>query len=90
VQALAIGVSERHHLNYLQDTDNLSALKTLAGRFFSRDLTIRLTQVAPAETDIGNATANQVSSGESRGSGLVNEALRIFGGSIKTVRQERA
>ena len=90
VQSLTIGVSERHHLNYLQDADNLSALKTLAARFFSRDLTIRLEQVPQVNTGVEKTAGKQATSSGSGDSGLVNEALRIFGGAIKTVRQERA
>jgi DNA polymerase-3 subunit gamma/tau len=87
---LTIGVPERHQLNYLQDRDNVSALKTLADKYFSRSVTIRLTQVTPAERGVRNATEKQESSGESVSSDLVSEALRIFGGSIKAVRQEKA
>jgi len=86
VQTLTIGISERHHLNYLQDMENLSALKTLAGRFFSQDMTVHLTQAPPVHTGVENAAAKQASSSGSGDSGLVNEALRILGGSIKTVR----
>jgi DNA polymerase-3 subunit gamma/tau len=87
---LTIGVPERHQLNYLQDGDNMSALKALAEKFFSRSMTIHLTQVPPASGAVQNAAEKQESSGEGVGSELVKEALRIFGGSIKAVRQEKA
>lgn len=90
VGVLTIGVSERHHLNYLQDSDNLAALKMLAEKFFSRNTSIRLTQVAPANTVVEDTTAVQSQNSASGDRGLVDEALRIFGGSIKTVRRERA
>lgn len=87
---LTIGVAERHHLNYLQDADNFSALKTLAEKFFSRDMAIRLTQVAPRDAGVQDVPETQESTGARSDSELVKEALRIFGGSIKSVRQEKA
>ena len=86
---LNIGVAERHHLSYLNDAENFSALKHLANRFFSADLSIALALLAPgaeAKThDSGpGAPAGQ---GEER-SEMVKEALRIFGGSVRSVRKE--
>jgi DNA polymerase-3 subunit gamma/tau len=86
---LSIGVAERHHLNYLQDPDNLSALKNLAKRFFGDDVAVHITAVnseslGQKDETTGSGTMGQ----EDEGSTMVKEALRIFGGSIKTVRRE--
>ena len=85
---LKIGVAERHHMSYLDDADNFSALKSLAKQFFSADMSITLTLLAAdAEAQAGAvASAGQ---GEER-SPMVNEALRIFGGSVRSVRKEIA
>jgi hypothetical protein len=86
---LKIGVAERHHLNYLQDPDNLATLKNLAKRFFGDDVAVLITGA-----DSGNPVrqsesmaAGGINPGD-EGSPMVKEALRIFGGSIKTVRRE--
>jgi DNA polymerase III subunit gamma/tau len=89
--ALKIGVAERHHLNYLQDPDNLAALKNLAKRFFGDDVPVLIT-AAEAECPVrqsGSTVAGAMNSGD-EGSPMVKEALRIFGGSIKTVRRENS
>jgi DNA polymerase III subunit gamma/tau len=86
---LKIGVAERHHLNYLQDPDNLSALKNLAGRFFGAEVAVDIT-AANSESSGGKdeTTRSETMSPGDEGSAIVKEALRIFGGSIKTVRRE--
>ncbi len=86
---LKIEVAERHHLNYLQDPDNLSMLKNLAKRFFGDDVAVQITAADPGSSGrrtetTAAASANQ----EDEGNTMVKEALRIFGGSIKTVRRE--
>jgi hypothetical protein len=86
---LKIGVAERHHLNYLQDPDNLSVLKNLATRFFGADVTVLIT--AANSESLGRKdemTRNETMSQGAEGSAIVKEALRIFGGSIKTIRRE--
>ncbi|HZD40821.1 MAG TPA: hypothetical protein VE131_08880, partial [Terriglobales bacterium] len=86
---LRIGVTERHHLNYLQDPDHLSLLKSLAQRFFGNEVPVVITSADPqgiARKD--EATGAGALSPEDQGSTTVREALRIFGGSIKTVRRE--
>jgi hypothetical protein len=86
---LKIAVAERHHLNYLQDPDNLALLKNLAKRFFGDDVAVHITAVS-SET-LGHkdeTTRNESMSQGGEGSAMVKEALRIFGGSIKTVRRE--
>jgi hypothetical protein len=86
---LTVGVIEKHHLNYLQDPDNLTALKGLTKRFFGDDVAIVITGLEPEGTSrksesIGSGAGNS----EGEGSPMVKEALRIFGGSIKTARRE--
>jgi DNA polymerase III subunit gamma/tau len=83
-ESLTIGIAEKHHLSYLQDLENMTLLRNFAKRFFSREMTIQLTQL-----DAANAKSQQgpVGSDES-GSEMVKEALRIFGGSIKGIRTD--
>jgi len=86
---LKIGVAERHHLNYLQDPDNLSVLKNLAKRFFGDDVAVHITAADPESLGRRSETTGiGTTSPGDEGSTIVNEALRIFGGSIKTVRRE--
>ena len=86
---LKIGVAERHHLNYLQDPDNLSVLKNLAKRFFGDDVAVHITAADPESSGRrSEATGTGTTSQGDEGSTIVKEALRIFGGSIKTVRRE--
>ena len=40
-------VAERHHLKYLEDPDNLTALKNLAKRFFGDDPAVHITAAGP-------------------------------------------
>jgi len=84
-ESLTIGIAEKHHLNYLQDLESMTLLRSFAKRFFSREMTIQLTQLdaAPVKPQQGS-----LASGES-GSEMVKEALRIFGGSIKGVRTDK-
>jgi DNA polymerase-3 subunit gamma/tau len=85
---LKIGVTERHHLNYLQDAENLSALKSLAKEFFAGDLAISFAAVG-ADSLPGGETAPGAALADREGkSEMVKEALRIFGGAVKTVRRE--
>ena len=86
---LKIGVTERHHMSYLVDADNFSVLKSLAKQFFSADMSLTLTPLAAdAEATVSNiARGAPASQGEER-SEMVKEALRIFGGSVRSVRKE--
>src|SRR5262245_37315716 len=86
---LKIGVAERHHLNYLQDPENLTVLKNLATRFFGADVAVRITAAGSESLGRKDETmpSETMSQGD-EGSPMVKEALRIFGGSIKTVRRE--
>jgi DNA polymerase III gamma/tau subunit len=85
---LKIGVTERHHMSYLDDADNFSALKSLAKQFFSADMSITLTLLA-ADAEAQAGAVAPAGQGEER-SPMVNEALRIFGGSVRSVRKEIA
>jgi DNA polymerase-3 subunit gamma/tau len=86
---LKIGVGERHHLSYLQDSDNFAVLKSLAKQFFVEDVALIVTAVAAQEVAPDNAVLGE---GEllqvDEKSDMVKEALRIFGGSVKAIRKE--
>jgi len=86
---LKIAVSERHHLVFLQDSDNLATLKDLAKRFFAADVAV---QISAMLSDRVDASADRGASGSASPAGerseMVKEALRIFGGSVRTVRRE--
>jgi DNA polymerase III subunit gamma/tau len=86
--ALKIGVTERHHLNYLQDAENFSILKSLANEFFGRECAISF---AVVDADKAAAAKTPPSGAPTRAdekSEMVREALRVFGGAVKTVRRE--
>ena len=85
---LKIGVTERHHLNYLQDAENLSVLKSLANQFFADDLAISLAVIDADSLPTGETTPGAALSRSDEKSEMVKEALRIFGGAVKTVRRE--
>jgi len=85
-ETLTIGVAEKHHLSYLQDLENMTLLRSFAKRFFSREMTIQLTQL---EATHAKSQQGSPASGET-GSEMVKEALRIFGGSIKGVRTDNS
>jgi DNA polymerase-3 subunit gamma/tau len=84
-------VAERHHLNYLEDADNLTALKNLAKRFFGDEVSVQITAADPESParPSGSVGAAVMNPGD-EGSPMVKEALRIFGGSIRTVRRENS
>jgi DNA polymerase-3 subunit gamma/tau len=84
---LKFAVSERQHLAFLQDSDNLATLKDLAQRFFAQDVAVQIAaQIAePSGLDRGAAAAANPTDERSP---MVKEALRIFGGSIRNVRRE--
>jgi DNA polymerase-3 subunit gamma/tau len=87
--SLKIGVAERHHLRYLQDPDNLLALRALANQFFSDEVMISVSSLAaePA-AGLGETTASAAGGKTDGRSEMVTEALRILGGSVRTVRRE--
>jgi DNA polymerase-3 subunit gamma/tau len=81
---LCIGVGERLELSFLQDSENLALLKGIAKRFFSQEVSIDVKLVAQGPATHGAAG---LSGGEER-TDMVKEALRIFGGSVRSVRRE--
>jgi DNA polymerase-3 subunit gamma/tau len=82
---LTLGVAERHQLNYLQDPEHLSLLKDFARRFFSVDVAVSL---ALQEKKPSSDEANFASDGAADApDDVVQEALRIFGGSVKQVKR---
>jgi len=83
---LKIGVEDRHHLSYLQDRENLSMLKDFANRFFSSDVKVVISSstIKSPGADQGSDLSKTASGG---GGDVVKEALRIFGGSIKEVKE---
>jgi hypothetical protein len=87
---LSIGVTERHDLSFLQDADNLAALKAIAQRFFAEEVSIAIRMVgaglAAGVVPVNNApspsSADQLSE-------MVHETLRIFpGASVRSVRRD--
>jgi DNA polymerase III subunit gamma/tau len=86
---LCIGVGERLELSFLQDSENLALLKGIAKRFFSQEVSIDVKLVAqgPAGKEPEAHGAAGMSGGEERPD-MVKEALRIFGGSVRSVRRE--
>ena len=85
---LKIGVADRHHLNYLQDAENLAALGSLAKRFFSADVALSVMTVSDGAAKIARREEIETSMPVAEKSETVKEALRIFGGSIRSVRRE--
>jgi DNA polymerase-3 subunit gamma/tau len=86
---LKIGVVERHHLSYLQDPDNLLALRTLASQFFSDEVVISVSPVPVEPLSASGGALMGAAPVKSDGrSEMVSEALRILGGSIRMVRRE--
>lgn len=84
---LKIGVSERHHLAFLLDGDNLASLKAEAGKFYNQDVNVQIVSLVsdPAADAGGTAVTNHPAEDRSP---MVNEALRIFGGSVRNVRRD--
>jgi DNA polymerase-3 subunit gamma/tau len=80
---LNLGVVGRHHLTYLQDPENLSALKDFARRFFSSDISVSLSLLQekrpPSGADRPDANAGLTE--------VAREAHKIFGGSVKQVKR---
>ena len=85
---LRLGVAEGHHLAYLQDGENLAALKALAKEFFARELAIQLVATAAVRDGAANSPYDRADEASPERSEMVKEALRIFGGSVRSVRRE--
>ncbi len=83
---LTIAAGEKYQLSYLQDPENLTLLKDLARRFFSSDVAVSVTPAGIEKPDDDRRAAEPIKSGDG-GSDLVQEALRIFGGSIRETKK---
>jgi hypothetical protein len=83
-----IGVEDRHHFSYLQDPENLSLLKDFARRFFAAEVDVALNLIAFRKQDSKDETTNPNRSSKDEENDTVREALRIFGGSVKTIKRE--
>jgi DNA polymerase-3 subunit gamma/tau len=83
---LRIGVTERHHLAFLLDGDNLATLKEQARKFFGQDVNVQIVSLI-SESAAESRDTSAASPGDDR-SPMVSEALRIFGGSVRTVRRD--
>ena len=87
---LKIGVADRHHLNYLQDAENLLALKALAKEFFAEEVAISFAATGRDSSAKSEASPGAAYAGAEGKSEMVREALRIFGGAVKSVRRENS
>jgi DNA polymerase-3 subunit gamma/tau len=85
---LKVSVAERHHLGFLQDADNLASLRELAKRFFAQEVTIQFVASGVDAAPAVAADVSRTSSAVDDRSDMVKEALRIFGGSVRSVRRE--
>ena len=84
---LRIGVSDRQHLAFLLDGDNLATLKEQAGKFFAQDVNVQIVSLISDAVSESREAASAANPADDR-SPMVNEALRIFGGSVRTVRRD--
>ena len=85
---LTIGAGKKDQLSYLQDPENLTLLKDLARRFFSSEVAVSVTAAVVKKQENENRGADLIGSGDGEGNDLVQEALRIFGGSIRESKKE--
>ena len=84
---LEIGVGERHHLSYLQDPENLTVLKDFARRFFTSEVNVIVSNFDAGSSVSKNETVETATVADKSDNNMVDEALRIFGGSIKEVKK---
>jgi hypothetical protein len=84
---LRIGVTERYDLAFLLDGDNLASLREEAKKFFAQEVNVQIVNMVADTTDSRDPAAASSALAEAR-SPMVNEALRIFGGSVRNVRRE--
>ena len=87
-EPLKISIGERYHLAFWQDDENLAALKGLAKRFFSSEVTLQIVGAPSYESSSAATAANLSTKPDDERSPMVKEALRIFGGSVRNVRRE--
>jgi DNA polymerase-3 subunit gamma/tau len=85
---LKVSVAERHHLGFLQDADNLASLRELAKGFFGQEVTVQFVAAAADAAAKGDVEAARSNAAADERSEMVKEALRIFGGSVRSVRRE--
>lgn len=84
---LKVGVSERHHLAFLLDGDNLLTLRDLAKKFFAQNVAV---QIVDLLSDGASKSAAAPAHPADERSPMVKEALRIFGGSVRNVRRDNS
>jgi DNA polymerase-3 subunit gamma/tau len=81
---MSLAVEGRHQLTYLQDPENLTALKDFARQFFSTDIAITLSLLqekrARGEMDARDPAAGGMAD-------MVREAHKIFGGAVRQVKR---
>ena len=89
---MKLGVEEGHHLKYLQDGEQLSALKDFARRFFAAETAVALTGV-PARNRQGGVAAENAHQPRAveaaSGDPVVQAALRAFPGSTVQTKKEQ-
>jgi DNA polymerase-3 subunit gamma/tau len=83
---LRIGVGERHHLAFLLDGDNLASLREEAKKFFAQEVNVQIVNLVVDVADSREPAAAPAPVQDR--SPMVNEALRIFGGSVRNVRRD--
>lgn len=84
---LEIGVEDRHRLSYLQDPENLSLIRNFARRFFAEDVPVAVLSLAGGKPQKEPERTGRPEEGTHQEKEVVQEALRIFGGSIKAVKK---
>jgi len=85
---LRLGVEDRHHLNYLQDAENLTALRDLARRFFSGEVAVVVTAIGSGKQEKKAGPTEPAGLADPQNNNVVQDVLRIFGGSIKEVKRD--
>jgi DNA polymerase-3 subunit gamma/tau len=81
---IEIGDTPGHYLDYLRDPENFSLLLASASRFFEKDVKLVVKEVPQPKTSVQQnkeSVANDLGQHE-----MLQEALRIFGGSVREVR----
>lgn len=79
---LRIGAEDRHYLNYLQDPENLSAIKGFARQFFSHEMSVAFTPAAARKRETRDVEATPAGAVAGENEDVVQETLKIFGGTI--------
>jgi hypothetical protein len=82
---LRIAVEDRRYLNYLEDAENLNALKDLARRFFASNIAVTIAPeiAAPVEPEGGLMTTKRADPLTD----MTEEVMRVLGGSIKEIKR---